>query len=74
MFGLVWANRVWTTLRDPKIVWALATLALYGFLLWMERRGWKGPRVAMLSIIGFGLVLFSYTIVNMFLSTSHTFR
>ena len=73
-FGLVWAHRFWTTMRDPKIVWALATLALYGFLLWMERRGWKGPRVAKLSIIGFGLVLFSITIVNMFLSTSHTFR
>lgn len=73
-FGLVWANRFWTTLRDPKIVWALATLVLYGFLLWMERHGWKGPRVAKLSIIGFGLVLFSITIVNMFLSTSHTFR
>jgi ABC-type uncharacterized transport system permease subunit len=74
VFGLVWAHRFWTTMRDPKIVWALATLALYGFLLWMERRGWKGPRVAKLSIIGFGLVLFSITIVNMFLSTSHTFR
>ncbi|MEO8189110.1 MAG: cytochrome c biogenesis protein CcsA [Acidobacteriota bacterium] len=74
VFGLLWANRVWASMGDPKIEWALATLALYGFLLWMERRGWKGPRVAILSIVGYGLVLFSYTIVNMFLSRSHGFR
>ncbi|MCA1609844.1 MAG: inner membrane protein YpjD [Thermoanaerobaculia bacterium] len=74
LFGLLWANRVWATMGDPKIEWAIATLALYGFLLWMERRGWKGPRVAILSILGYGLVLFSYTIVNMFFSRSHGFR
>ena len=74
LFGLLWAKRVWTTVGDPKIEWAVATLALYGFLLWMERRGWKGPRVAILSILGYGLVLFSYTIVNMYFSRSHGFR
>lgn len=74
VFGLLWANRVWASMGDPKIEWALATIALYGFLLWMERRGWKGPRVAILSIVGYGLVLFSYTIVNMYLSRSHGFR
>jgi len=74
LFGLLWANRVWVTLGDPKIEWALATLFLYGFLLWMERRGWKGPRVAILSICGYALVLFSYTVVNIFFSRSHVFR
>jgi ABC-type uncharacterized transport system permease subunit len=73
-FGLVWASRVWTSLRDPKILFAVLTLVLYGFLLWMERRGWKGPRVAVLSILGYALVLFSYTVVNMFLSPAHSFR
>ena len=58
----------------PKIEWAVATLAVYGYLLWMERRGWKGPRVAILSIFGYGLVLFSYTVVNIYFSRSHTFR
>lgn len=74
VLGLVWANRFWTTLLDPKIVWAVATLALYGFLLGMERRGWKGPRAAILSICGYGLVLFSYTVVNMYFSREHAFR
>jgi ABC-type transport system involved in cytochrome c biogenesis permease subunit len=40
----------------------------------MDRRGWAGPRVALLSIVGFILVLFSYTIVNLYLSQSHVFR
>jgi ABC-type uncharacterized transport system permease subunit len=72
--GIFWAGRVWTSLADPKVEWALATLAVYGFLLWMDRRGWEGPRVALLSILGFGIVLFSYTVVNLYFSQSHSFR
>jgi ABC-type transport system involved in cytochrome c biogenesis permease subunit len=40
----------------------------------MDRRGWEGPRVALLSIVGFVLVLFSYTFVNLYLSQEHVFR
>ena len=47
---------------------------VYGLLLWMERRGWEGPRVAILSIVGFGVVMFSYTVVNVYLSRAHRFR
>ena len=72
--GLFWAERVWPSLADPKIVWAAVTLIVYGFLLWMDRRGWAGPRVAVLSIFGFGVVLFSYTVVNLYLSRAHDFR
>src|SRR5215831_9822184 len=61
-------------LSDPKIAWAVITVLVYGFLLWMERRGWEGPRVAILSIVGFGVVMFSYTIVNVYLSAAHRFR
>lgn len=74
VLGVAWARRVWTALIDAKLVWALITLAVYGVLLWMDRRGWEGPRVALLSIIGFILVIFSYTIVNLYLSHSHVFR
>jgi ABC-type uncharacterized transport system permease subunit len=74
VLGVVWAERIWTTLADPKVEWAVATLAVYGFLLWMDRRGWEGPRVALLSILGFGVVLFSYTIVNLYFSRAHSFR
>jgi ABC-type uncharacterized transport system permease subunit len=72
--GLFWAEKVWTSLADPKIGWAVLTAVVYGFLLWMDRRGWEGPRVAILSILGFGLVIFSYTVVNLYFSHAHSFR
>ncbi len=74
VLGGVWAHRVWDSLWDPKIEWAAATLLVYGFLLWMDRRGWEGTRVAVLSIFGFGVVVFSYTVVNLYFSHAHTFR
>lgn len=72
--GLVRANELWGTLADPKIAWAILTLAVYALLLWLDRRGWEGPRVAVLSIVGYGLVLFSYTVVNLAFHTAHQFR
>ncbi|HEY2797759.1 MAG TPA: cytochrome c biogenesis protein CcsA [Thermoanaerobaculia bacterium] len=74
VLGAFWAEVVWTSLADPKVEWAVVTLVVYGFLLWMDRRGWEGPRVAVLSILGFGVVLFSYTIVNLYFSRTHSFR
>ncbi|MEP6470938.1 MAG: cytochrome c biogenesis protein CcsA [Acidobacteriota bacterium] len=72
--GIAWAHRVWSGLADAKLVWALLTLSVYALVLWMDRRGWEGPRVALLSIVGFVLVLFSYTFVNLYLSQAHVFR
>lgn len=72
--GVAWARQVWTGLVDAKLLFAFVTLSVYGLLLWMDRRGWEGPRVALLSIVGFVLVLFSYTFVNLYLSQSHVFR
>lgn len=74
VIGLARATVFWTTLADPKIAWALITVVVYGLLLWKERRGWEGPRVAILSIVGFGIVMFSYTVVNVYLSRAHRFR
>lgn len=72
--GVARAQRLWGSLGDPKIAWALLTLVVYALLLWLDRRGWEGTRVAVLSIFGFGVVLFSYTVVNMYFSTAHNFR
>ncbi|MGE5275944.1 MAG: inner membrane protein YpjD [Acidobacteriota bacterium] len=74
LLGAIWASRVWKGVLDAKLGFALFTLLVYGLLLWMDRRGWKGQRVALLSIVGFGLVIFSYTFVNLYLSQAHTFR
>lgn len=74
LLGAAWAHRVWKGVFDAKLGFAVFTLLVYGLLLWMDRRGWKGQRVAFLSIVGFGLVIFSYTFVNLYLSRAHTFR
>ena len=74
VFGVMEARLLWASLSDPKIAWAVITVLVYGFLLWMERRGWEGPRVAILSIVGFGVVMFSYTVVNVYFSAAHRFR
>ncbi|MBC8646858.1 MAG: cytochrome c biogenesis protein CcsA [Thermoanaerobaculia bacterium] len=74
LLGALWAQRVWHSLADPKLAWAIVTLLLYGLLLWMDRRGWEGRRVALLSMLGFGVMIFSYTFVNLYTSTEHVFR
>jgi len=72
--GAIWAERVWSRLPDAKFGSAILTLVVYGFLLWKDRRGWVGERVALLSILGFALIIFSYTVVNFYFSSPHTFR
>lgn len=74
LLGALWAQKVWHSVADPKLAWAITTLLLYGFLLWMDRRGWEGRRVALLSMLGFALMIFSYTFVNLYTSTEHVFR
>src|SRR6266545_426572 len=74
LLGSIWAERVWSRLPDAKFGFAILTLVVYGFLLWKDRRGWVGERVALLSILGFTLIIFSYTFVNLYLSTQHVFR
>ena len=74
VIGVMRAQRLWSSLVDPKIGWALITLVVYALLLWLDRRGWEGTRVAVLSIVGFGVVLFSYTVVNLYFTTAHHFR
>ena len=74
LLGAIWAERVWSRLPDAKFGAALVTLVVYGFLLWKDRRGWVGERVALLSILGFALILFSYTFVNLYFSAEHAFR
>jgi ABC-type uncharacterized transport system permease subunit len=74
VLGVIWAERVWGRLPDAKLGAAVLTLVVYGFLLWKDRRGWVGERVALLSILGFALILFSYTFVNLYFSAEHAFR
>jgi cytochrome c-type biogenesis protein CcsB len=65
--GAVWANTAWGRYWgwDPKETWSLITWIVYAVLLHARNmRGWRGRRIAYLSIIGFAAVLVTYFGVN----------
>jgi len=66
--GAVWANSAWGRYWgwDPKETWSLITWFVYATLLHARMmRGWRGKRIAVLSIVGFAAVLFTYFGVNL---------
>ena len=73
--GSVWANFAWGSYWswDPKETWSLITWIVYATFLHSRMiRGWKGKRLAILSIIGFLCVMFTYFGVN-FLAGLHSY-
>jgi cytochrome c-type biogenesis protein CcsB len=74
--GSVWADLAWGAYWswDPKETWSLITWLIYAALLHARTvKGWRGSRVAWLSIIGFGCVLFTYFGVNFLLGGLHSY-
>jgi ABC-type transport system involved in cytochrome c biogenesis permease subunit len=74
VLGAISAKVNWDTYWDPKLVVTLVIIVLYLFTLFPRWLGWGGKKVALLSLTGFMCVLFSYTIVNLFITQEHTFR
>ena len=74
--GAAWANYAWGTYWswDPKETWSLITWFVYAaFLHARLTRDWRGRKAAVLSIIGFVAVLFTYFGVNYLLSGLHSY-
>lgn len=74
--GAVWANEAWGTYWswDPKETWSIITWFLYALTLHARfTRGWRGRRIAWLSILGFLAVFFTYFGVNFLLSGLHSY-
>jgi cytochrome c-type biogenesis protein CcsB len=66
--GSVWANSAWGRYWgwDPKETWSLITWFIYATLLHARlMRGWRGAPIAILSIVGFLAVMFTYFGVNL---------
>jgi cytochrome c-type biogenesis protein CcsB len=66
--GSVWAHSAWGRYWgwDPKETWSLITWFVYAALLHARlMRGWRGKRIAYISILGFMAVLFTYFGVNL---------
>lgn len=72
--GFVYAREVWGHFWswDPKEVWSGITWLIYAALL-HERlvSGWRGRRAAVLAIIGFAAMLFTFLGVNFLLEGHH---
>jgi cytochrome c-type biogenesis protein CcsB len=74
--GAVWANYAWGSYWswDPKETWSLITWLIYAtFLHARLTRGWRGKKTAILSIIGFCGVIFTFLGVNYLLSGLHSY-
>lgn len=67
MTGSIWAHYAWGSYWswDPKETWSLITWLIYAIMLHSRYvRDWRGKRMAILALIGFGCVLFTYLGVN----------
>lgn len=74
--GAYWANSAWGRYWgwDPKETAALVTLLIYGIYLHMRGlRNWSGNRSALTLIIGFAAVIFTYFVVNLWVSGLHSY-
>ncbi len=74
--GAAWAHYAWGAYWswDPKETWSLITWLIYAaFLHARFTRGWKGKKTALLSIVGFMAVIFTYLGVNLILSGLHSY-
>ncbi|MBM4278068.1 MAG: c-type cytochrome biogenesis protein CcsB [Deltaproteobacteria bacterium] len=74
--GAAWANYAWGSYWswDPKETWSLITWFVYAaFLHARITRDWRGRKAAILSIVGFAAVLFTYFGVNYLLSGLHSY-
>jgi ABC-type transport system involved in cytochrome c biogenesis permease subunit len=75
-FGFVYERRLtgsisWT---DPKVIVTLAIFAIYLAYLGLSRTSrWRGARAARICALNFAVVLFSYTAVNLYLTSFHRF-
>ncbi len=76
VFGMVWAYKAWGTYWswDPKETWSLITWFMYAaFLHARFTAGWRGKKAAVMAIVGFGFVIFTYFGVNYLLSGLHSY-
>ena len=74
--GALWAQSAWGSYWrwDPKEVWSLITWFIYAVVLHVRLiAGWRGKRAAILSIIGFCAVMFTFFGVNFILKSIHSF-
>jgi cytochrome c-type biogenesis protein CcsB len=76
VFGAIWADQAWGVYWswDPKETWSLISWLVYAFFLHARLlRGWRGSKIAVVAVIGFVAVIFTYLGVNLLLSGLHAY-
>ncbi len=77
--GGIWATKVWTPQSpawhlDPKIIGTVVIWLLYaGYLGARGLIGWRGRKAALLSVGAFGMVLFTFLVIGLFMTRIHAF-
>lgn len=74
--GFLWLPRTFleVSYTDPKLVGTILLWLLYGTGILAKRLGeWKGRKVMILSVVGFGVTIFSMTAINIFFTGFHKF-
>lgn len=76
VLGAYWGNIAWGRYWawDPKETSALVTWLIYaGYLHTRNLAGWKGTKSALMLVLGFGAVLFTYYAVNLWVVGLHSY-
>lgn len=74
--GAYWANSAWGRYWDwdPKETASLVTWLIYGGYLHMRvQRSWRGTRAAVMLLVGYVAILFTYFGVNLWISGLHSY-
>ena len=74
VMGFIYAKSVWGSFWswDPKEIWSVATWLFYAALLHFRLvSGWQGKNSAIMTIIGFAALLFTFLGVNLFIESHH---
>jgi len=72
--GMIYAKLIWGKFWswDPKEIWSGITWLLYAALLHGRiSMGWRGRKAAIMSIVGFAVLLFTFLGVNLLLKGHH---
>jgi ABC-type uncharacterized transport system permease subunit len=76
VLGIIWEVKTLHhfLFTDPKVLITIAIVLLYaGYLRISRRGGWRGARASLVCALTFLLVIFSYAVVNVYLSQFHRY-
>lgn len=75
--GLVWLPRAFANFSyfDPKLIGTMVIWVLYAISLSAKRAlGWQGRKMMIVSLVAFGFVCLSMTVINVYMSGFHGFH